>query len=416
MMKMKKQILMVLCSALGICTVQGQSSDLKLLKEFIQQNLNDAAQQIKVLANETPDEKFPKTFENNKEVFSSSSWWCSGFYPGTLWYLYEGTQDRGLLQKVEEKLPYLEKEKYNKGTHDLGFMLFCSFGNGLRLTGDSVKYKDVLVTGAASLASRFNETTKTIRSWDHKPWHYPVIIDNMMNLEFLTQVSKMTGNKWYYDLAVIHAETTLRNHFRKDYSSYHVIDYDVNTGKVIAKKTHQGAFDESAWSRGQGWALYGYTMMYRESKKKEFLNQARHIAKYIFNHPNLPQDLIPYWDFDKDKIDQSSKMYAKKNLRDVSAAALYASALLELAQYTVGKESTLYLTKAETMLTNLSKAPYKAEYGKNGGYLLKHSVGALPLNSEIDVPLTYADYYYVEALIRYKRLLEGNAIIQEIAK
>jgi unsaturated chondroitin disaccharide hydrolase len=416
MMKMKKQILMVLCSALGICTVQGQSSDLKLSKEFIQQNLNDAARQIKVLANEIPNEKFPKTFENNKEVFSSSSWWCSGFYPGTLWYLYEGTQDRGLLQKVEEKLPYLEKEKYNIGTHDLGFMLFCSFGNGLRLTGDSVKYKDVLVTGAASLASRFNETTKTIRSWDHKPWHYPVIIDNMMNLEFLTQVSKMTGNKRYYDLAVIHAETTLRNHFRKDYSSYHVIDYDVNTGKVIAKKTHQGAFDESAWSRGQGWALYGYTMMYRETKKKEFLNQARHIAKYILNHPNLPQDLIPYWDFDKDKIDQSSKMYAKKDLRDVSAAALYASALLELAQYTVGKESTLYLTKAETMLTNLSKAPYKAEYGKNGGYLLKHSVGALPLNSEIDVPLTYADYYYVEALIRYKRLLEGNAIIQEIAK
>lgn len=416
MMKMKKQILMVLCSALGICTVQGQSSDLKLSKEFIQQNLNDAARQIKVLANEIPNEKFPKTFENNKEVFSSSSWWCSGFYPGTLWYLYEGTQDRGLLQKVEEKLPYLEKEKYNIGTHDLGFMLFCSFGNGLRLTGDSVKYKDVLVTGAASLASRFNETTKTIRSWDHKPWHYPVIIDNMMNLEFLTQVSKMTGNKRYYDLAVIHAETTLRNHFRKDYSSYHVIDYDVNTGKVIAKKTHQGAFDESAWSRGQGWALYGYTMMYRETKKKEFLNQARHIAKYILNHPNLPQDLIPYWDFDKDKIDQFSKMYAKKDLREVSAAALYASALLELAQYTVGKESTLYLTKAETMLTNLSKAPYKAEYGKNGGYLLQHRLGALPLNSEIDVPLTYADYYYVEALIRYKRLLEGNAIIQEIAK
>ncbi|WP_447770706.1 glycoside hydrolase family 88 protein [Sphingobacterium faecium] len=415
-MKMKKQIIMVLCSVLGICTIQGQSRDLKLSKVFIQQNLSDAAQQIKVLANEIPKEKFPKTFENNKQVFSSSSWWCSGFYPGTLWYLYEGTQDHELLQKVEEKLPYLEKEKYNKGTHDLGFMLFCSFGNGLRLTGDSVKYKDVLVTGAASLSSRFNETTNTIRSWDHKPWHYPVIIDNMMNLELLTQVSKMTGNNRYYDLAVAHAETTLKNHFRKDYSSYHVIDYDVNTGKVIEKKTHQGAFDESAWSRGQGWALYGYTMMYRETKKKDFLNQARHIAKYILNHPNLPQDLIPYWDFDKDKIEPSSNMYAKKDLRDVSAAALYASALLELAQYTAGKESMLYLTKAETILTNLSKAPYKAEYGKNGGYLLKHSVGAIPLNSEIDVPLTYADYYYVEALIRYKRLLEGSAIIQEIAK
>jgi rhamnogalacturonyl hydrolase YesR len=416
MMKMKKQIIMVLCSVLGICTVQGQSRGLKLSKEFIQQNLSDAARQIKVLANETPNEKFPKTFENGKEVFSSSSWWCSGFYPGTLFYLYEGTKDQELLKKAEDKLIYLEKEKNNKGTHDLGFMLFCSFGNGFRLTGDSAKYKDILVTGAASLASRFNERTKTIRSWDHKPWHYPVIIDNMMNLEFLTQVSKITGDNRYYDIAVTHAETTLKNHFRKDYSSYHVIDYDKNTGKVGSKKTHQGAYDESAWSRGQGWALYGYTMMYRETKKKEFLNQARHIAKYILNHPNLPQDLIPYWDFDKDKIDQSSKMYAKKDLRDVSAAALYASALLELAQYTKGSESSNYLDKAETMIKNLSQAPYLAAYGQNGGYILQHSVGALPLNSEVDVPLTYADYYYVEALVRYKRLLDGEPMIKEITK
>lgn len=415
-MKMKNQILFVLCSILGIATVNGQVKNLKLTKDFIQKNLDDAAQQIKVLAGETPNEKFPKTFENNKQVFSSSSWWCSGFYPGTLWYLYEGTHDRELLQKVEDKLPFLEKEKNNKGTHDLGFMLFCSFGSGLRLTGDTVKYKHVLVTGAESLASRFNETTKTIRSWDHKPWNYPVIIDNMMNLEFLTQVSKMTGNQKYYDLAVTHAQTTLKNHFRKDYSSYHVIDYNEATGGVIGKKTHQGAFDESVWSRGQGWALYGYTMMYRETKKKEFLNQARHIAKYILNHPALPEDLIPYWDFDKDKIDPSNKMYSKKDLRDVSAATLYASALLELSQYTKGQESILYLTKAETMLTNLSKTPYKSVAGENGGYLLNHSVGALPLNSEVDVPLTYADYYYVEALIRYKRLLEGQSVIFEITK
>lgn len=415
-MKSKQKILIILYFAFAILNVQGQSQRLKLSKVFIQQNLSDAARQIKVLASEIPDEKFPKTFENNKEVFSTSSWWCSGFYPGTLWYLYEGTQDRELLQIAKDKLPDLEKEKFNKGTHDLGFMLFCSFGNGLRLTGDSLKYKDVLVTGAVSLASRFNEVTKTIRSWDHKPWNYPVIIDNMMNLEFLTQVSKMTGNKPYYDLAVTHAETTLKNHFRKDYSSYHVVDYDQNTGEILKKKTHQGASDESAWARGQGWALYGYTMMYRETKNKEFLNQARHIAKYILNHPNLPKDLIPYWDFDKDKIEQSSEMYAKKDLRDVSAAALYASALLELAQYTKGKESELYLDKAEKMLINLSKEPYKARYGMNGGFLLKHSVGALPLNSEIDVPLTYADYYYVEALIRYKRLLEGNPVILELAK
>jgi rhamnogalacturonyl hydrolase YesR len=412
-----KQFSVLLLAILGTSTVvQAQTAKPNLSKAFIQRQLDAAAKQIKVLANETPTEKFPKTFENGKEVFSSSSWWCSGFYPGTLLYLYEGTKDEGLLKKATEKLTYLEKEKNNKGTHDLGFMLFCSFGNALRLTGDTQKYGPVLSTGANSLASRYSPITKTIRSWDHGSWQYPVIIDNMMNLEFLTQLSKLTGDKKFYDIAVSHAETTLKNHFRKDYSSYHVIDYDKNTGKAIGKKTHQGAFDESAWSRGQGWALYGYTMMYRETKKKEFLKQAQQIAKYILSNPNLPADLVPYWDFDKDKIAQSDKMYPNKDLRDVSAAALYASALLELSQYTKGSEALNYFEKAETILKNLSKAPYLASYGQNGGYILQHSVGALPLNSEIDVPLTYADYYYVEALVRYQRLLAGEPMIKEIAK
>ncbi|OJZ03359.1 glycoside hydrolase family 88 protein [Sphingobacterium sp. 40-24] len=412
-----KQLSVLLLAVLGTSTVvQAQTAKPNLSKEFIQQQLDAAAKQIKVLANETPAEKFPKTFENGKEVFSSSSWWCSGFYPGTLLYLYEGTKDEGLLKKATDKLTYLEKEKNNKGTHDLGFMLFCSFGNALRLTGDTEKYEPILSTGANSLASRYSPVTRTIRSWDHGTWQYPVIIDNMMNLEFLTQVSKMTGDKKFYDIAVAHAETTLKNHFRKDYSSYHVIDYDKKTGKAIGKKTHQGAFDESAWSRGQGWALYGYTMMYRETKKKEFLKQAQQIAKYILSNPNMPADLVPYWDFDKDKIAQSDKMYPNKDLRDVSAAALYASALLELSQYTKGSEAVNYFNKAEIILKNLSKAPYLAPYGQNGGYILQHSVGALPLNSEIDVPLTYADYYYVEALVRYQRLLSGEPMIKEIAK
>ncbi len=412
-----KQLSVLLLAVLGTSTVvQAQTAKPNLSKEFIQQQLDAAAKQIKVLANETPAEKFPKTFENGKVVFSSSSWWCSGFYPGTLLYLYEGTKDEGLLKKATEKLTYLEKEKNNKGTHDLGFMLFCSFGNALRLTVDTQKYEPILSTGANSLASRYSPVTKTIRSWDHGTWQYPVIIDNMMNLEFLTQVSKMTGDKKFYDIAVAHAETTLKNHFRKDYSSYHVIDYDKKTGKAIGKKTHQGAFDESAWSRGQGWALYGYTMMYRETKKKEFLKQAQQIAKYILSNPNMPADLVPYWDFDKDKIAQSDKMYPNKDLRDVSAAALYASALLELSQYTKGSEAVNYFNKAEIILKNLSKAPYLAPYGQNGGYILQHSVGALPLNSEIDVPLTYADYYYVEALVRYQRLLSGEPMIKEIAK
>lgn len=409
MISLKKiSFITALNAALTIGVTFAQKLEIPL--SFIDQELIDAGKQIRILAKQTPIEKFPQTFENGKQKFSNSSWWCSGFYPGTLLYLYEGTGDDELLEEAKEKLQYLEKEKDNKGTHDLGFMLYCSFGNALRLTG-APSYGEVLLTGAESLASRYSDVHKVIKSWSWGTWNYAVIIDNMMNLEFLTEMSKLSGNPKYKNIAITHANTTIKNHFRKDYSSYHVVDYDRNSGRVLAKKTHQGAADESAWSRGQGWALYGYTMMYRETKQKSFLKQARHVANYILNHPNLPDDLIPYWDFDMDKIPTSSKMYDRRQLRDVSAAALYASALLELAQYTKGKESRHFLTAAETIIRNLSKVPYKANYGENGGYLLKHSVGALPGNSEVDVPLTYADYYYVEALVRYKRLLQGLAVI-----
>ena len=390
-------------------TVFGQKASLTI--GFINQELTDASKQIKFLVKETPEDMFPKTFENEEQKFSNSSWWCSGFYPGTLLYLYEGTGDKDLLEAAKAKLTLLEKEKNNKSTHDLGFMLFCSFGNALRLTGDT-QYKDVLVTGAESLSSRYNDTQKAIKSWSWGTWNYAVIIDNMMNLEFLTQLTKVTGNPKYKNIAVQHANTTLKNHFREDYSSYHVVDYDRNNGHVLAKKTHQGAADESAWARGQGWALYGYTMMYRETKDKTYLTRAENVADFILNHPNLPDDLIPYWDFDKDKIPSTSKMYGQRDLRDVSAATLYASALLELAQYVSLEKGGVYFSKAEKIIENLSKSPYKAMYKDNGGYILKHSVGALPLNSEVDVPLTYADYYYVEALIRYKRLLEGQPMIK----
>ncbi|WP_164109429.1 MULTISPECIES: glycoside hydrolase family 88 protein [Sphingobacterium] len=412
-MKIFKRLgsLLLLQGVLSVGGVFAQKTSLDL--KYINKELFDATKQIKLLAEETPKEKFPQTFEKGAQKFSNSGWWCSGFYPGTLLYLYEGTGDTELLGEAKDKLIYLEKEKYNRSTHDLGFMLFCSFGNALRLTGDSA-YKEVLVTGVESLASRYSDTTKAIKSWSWGDWNYAVIIDNMMNLEFLTQLSKITGDTKYKDIAIQHANTTLKNHFRKDYSSYHVVDYDKNTGKVVAKKTHQGANDASSWARGQAWGLYGYTMMYRETKKKAYLKQAENIADYILKHPNLPDDLIPYWDFDKDQVPTNSKMYTQRNLKDVSAAALYASALLELSQYVSGKRKTFYFSKAEKILQNLSQNPYKASYGENGGYILKHSVGALLFNSEVDVPLTYADYYYVEALIRYKRLLEGQPMIKEL--
>ena len=408
-----------LASCFISCATSGKvKNKLSLDQAFVNKELDGAVEQIKYLASQTKPSEIPTTYSNGKHVNWGTGWWCSGFYPGTVLYLYEYTKDPVLLEEAKEKLSYLEKEKFNKTTHDLGFMLYCSFGNALRLLGDSTKNVEVLVTGAESLSTRYSDITKTIRSWDGgknwdgQPWTYPVIIDNMMNLEFLTQATKLSGNPKFKDIAITHANTTMKNHFRPNHSSYHVVDYDGKTGVIVGKKTAQGAFDESSWSRGQAWALYGYTMMYRETGDKAYLELARGIAKFYLNHPNLPADLIPYWDMDQNKLDSKSQYYNQKDLKDVSTASVMASALLELSQYTQGAESLNYLRKAEKMLKSLSSKPYKADYKEAGGYILKHSVGSIPHKTEVDVPLTYADYYYVEALLRYNRLLHNEPIIK----
>lgn len=396
----------------------GRQSGLGLSRDFVEQNLHDAAEQIKVLSEAVPEDAIPTTYKDGQHVNWGTSWWCSGFFPGTVLYLYEYTNDPELLDVAESKLALLEKEKHNKGTHDLGFMLFCSFGNALRLTGDSAAYKEVLLTGAESLSTRYTPTTNVIRSWDGgknwdgKPWTYPVIIDNMMNLEFLTQASKISGDEKFREIALSHADRTMHEHFRPDYSSYHVVDYDPATGDVLDKKTAQGAFDESAWSRGQAWALYGYVMMYRETGEERYLELANNIADFYLNHRNLPEDKVPYWDMDQDQLTPESVYYKLKDVRDVSTAAVVASALLELSTYVGPTVGDRYLRDAEMMLESLSKPSYKAAYGENGGYILKHSVGSIPHKTEVDVPLTYADYYYVEALIRYLRLLEGEPAVK----
>eukprot|EP01035_Chromulina_nebulosa_P061103 gene61103-83568_t len=202
----------------------------------------------------------------------------------------------------------LEPLKDFKDHHDLGFMMYCSYGNAYRLTGN-VEYKDILVQAAKSLCTRFSAKTGCIKSWNvfhswhgNKSYRYPVIIDNMMNLELLFWATKETGDSTYYKIAVTHANTTMKNHFRPDYSSYHVINYNAQTGAVQQKKTAQGFADESAWARGQAWALYGYTVMYRSTKDKQYLEQAKNIAAFLLNHPNLPADKVPYWDFNAPNI------------------------------------------------------------------------------------------------------------------
>lgn len=326
--------------------------------------------------------QLPKTFENGQVVTSNVRWWTCGFFPGKLWLLYEHTGDKEFMQLADHFTRRLEELKDYRGTHDLGFMVFCSFGNGYRLTGDEY-YKDIVNEASASLATRFNPTVGAIRSWntgrkENPELDYIVIIDNMMNLEML----EWSG---YHDIARRHADTTLKNHFREDNSTYHVVTYNELTGEVTDKRTAQGRADSSAWARGQAWGLYGYTMMYRVTRDKRYLDQAVKIADYLL--PRLPEDAIPNWDFD-----------AEEQMRDSSAGSIMASALIELYGFTHDER---YLSTAERQLRTLCSAEYLAEVGENGNFILKHGVGHFPAGTEVDVPLTYGDYYFIEAAMRY---------------
>lgn len=375
------------------------TSSKKEMKSLIDDQFQFANKQYKILAKNVAPNVMPKTYyqETKKIETSDTKWWCSGFFPGTLLYIYEYTGDMEILDQAKKRLAILEKEKHYKGNHDLGFMMFCSFGNAYRLLKDP-SYKATIDTAAESLSTRFRPNAKVIQSWNaSKRWTGPVIIDNMMNLELLSWVSANGGDQKFKQIAISHADQTLKNHFRPDFSSYHVIDYDMTNGEVVKKVTAQGAADESAWSRGQGWGLYGYVMMYRFTKDKRYLNQAKAIAKFILNHPNLPKDKVPYWDFDAPTLPNPA------TIRDASSASLIASALLELGQYSAKKEQLTYVSFAEQMLKSLSTPAYRANLGENGGFLLMHSTGSLPGRSEVDVPLTYADYYFLEALLRYKK-------------
>ena len=372
-------------------------ADKKLIKT-IDQNFRDGAEQYKGQVKNLLPGKFPKTFfsETGKFEYSNSGWWCSGFYTGTLLYLYEQTKDPALLNAATGLLDSLQREQYNTRTHDLGFMMYCSFGNAHRMAPDPL-YEEILINSAKSLSRRFNTTVGCIKSWNSQVADdYLVIIDNMMNLKLLFWATQTTGDSSFYKIASTHANTTIKNHFRDDYSSYHVINFNSTDGSVKAKRTAQGAADGSAWARGQAWGLYGFTEAYRETRDQKYLDQANHIADFILTHPNLPGDKIPYWDFNAPGIPNA--------LRDASAAAIMASALIELSGYADGKTGKKYMTVAETILRTLSLPQYKAAAGTNGGYIIKHGVGHMPNKTEIDVPLTYADYYFVEAMKRYKEL------------
>jgi hypothetical protein len=398
-MKIVSSFLILFCFSFVTCNAQHKYKADKELLNTIDKNFIDAAAQYKVLAKKLPANKFPKTYfpTTDKYEWSNSDWWCSGFYPGTLLYLYQQTKDSSLYNEALRTLEVLKKEQFNTTTHDLGFMMYCSFGNA-NLINPSSNYKEILLNSAKSLSTRFSPAVGCIKSWDGKPNEYLVIIDNMMNLKLLFWATQVSGDSSFYKIAITHANTTIKNHFRTDNSSYHVLNYNATTGEVLKKKTAQGFADESAWARGQAWGLYGYTETYRETKDNKYLEQANKIAAFILSHPNFTKDKIAYWDFNAPNIPNA--------LTDASAAAIMASAFLELSGYVNKKLSKQYFKTAETIIKNLSAAKYKAAAGSNGGFILQHGVGHMPNKTEIDVPLTYGDYYFVEAMMRYKSAIQ----------
>lgn len=399
---MKKIIIYALAAIVFCaCNDKPKTSDKEALLSIVDSALAFAEKQSLLMAQkyENQEGRLPRSYENGEDISSDSRWWCSGFYPGVLWYLYENDKNPEILKYAKLYTDRVEREKYTTDNHDVGFMLYCSFGNGLRLTGDE-HYKEVLLTGGAkSLATRYNANVGLIRSWDHNKdkWQYPVIIDNIMNLELLLWAAKQSGDSTFKEISLSHADKTIINHFRPDYSSYHVVSYDTITGEPHLKQTHQGYSDESSWSRGQAWGLYGYTYLYRETKDKRYLEQAKNIANYIINHPNMPKDYIPYWDFDTPEIPDTP--------RDASAACIIASALVELSDYVDADLSKKYMDIVEKQISTLASPGYTANPGENGCFILKHSTGGYPFKSEVDAPLTYADYYYLEALTRLKKKL-----------
>ncbi|WP_201983402.1 glycoside hydrolase family 88 protein [Hymenobacter rubidus] len=331
--------------------------------------------------------------EDGSILLTTSRNWTSGFFAGNLWYLARLSGQPRWPRRAAAWTETLDAEKNVTTTHDLGFILNNSYGQGYAITKNP-KYREVLLQAAATLAKRFNPKVGAIRSWDHhaEVWAYPVIVDNLLNLELLFAASKLSGDTTYAHIAKTHAATDLKYRFRRDFSTYHVLNFDPVKGKLLTAVTHQGYADNSCWARGQAWAIYGYTMVYRETKNPKFLQAAMHAADYFLQQTSKVPDHIPYWDFNAPDIPNAP--------RDASAAAAAASGMLELSKYAPRKNP--YFGAATAILASLSMPQYLAAAGTNNYFLLKHSTGNKPANSEVDAPLIYADYYYLEALWRYQ--------------
>lgn len=410
-MKIKRIIWGLGCAALLMsCSEKEIAGTLAVDKELLYCNV-----QIQKTLSEIGDRKMmPRNIMDSLSHWKLApidiSEWTVGFWPGILWYNYENTRNisdsDAALFYTDLLDPLAMLPAYD---HDLGFQIFCSYGNGYRLTG-SEKYKQIVLNAADTLATLFNPKIETILSWPREVepnnWPHNTIMDNMINLEMLYWAARNGGGKRLYDIATRHAETTMKHQFREDGGNYHVAVYDTIDGHFIKGVTHQGYADSTLWARGQAWAIYGYTMVYRETGDKQFLRFAEKVTDLYLNR--LPEnEYVPYWDFDAPDIPHEPK--------DASAAAIVASALLELSQLEDnGVKAEEYKTAATKMLIELSSDKYQSR-GSKPSFLL-HSVGHWPNKSEVDASINYADYYYIEALIRYKKMKEGLSVTDNFKK
>lgn len=418
---MKKQKLKFLSYLFLFVTVFIHSSWTSKDKDFVKKSFEAAEPLYNHLLKITDGnfKDYPHSlYENGSIKYLQIDEWTGGFWPGSLWYIYSYTKDEKWKDAALKWTHSLESNQYNTSHHDIGFMMYCSYGNALNYVDDP-KYQEILVQSAKSLTKRYSPVVGSIQSWNTRKskgdinlWEYPVIMDNMMNLELLFYASKVTKDPFYREVAINHAVKTMENHLRKDNSSYHVVNYDPKTGKVLHKQTLQGFSDESTWARGQAWGIYGFTTVFRETNDKRFLKAAINMADFFLDHPNLPTDKIPYWDFNvgqagfKPDWDFDPNRF-KEIPRDASAAAITSSALLELSTFVKGKQKAKYFDAAVAMLKSLSSDTYLNTDNNNPYFLLKHSTGNLPSNREIDVPLIYADYYFLEALTRYDKMISN---------
>ena len=399
----------IICTLAGISVfmMAGCNLNKTATEDIIAENITHAVSQYSLMTNQIEASGSilnPRTLDEKKQVvYVPYDDWTSGFFPGSMWYMYQLTGDEKWEKLAVKYTEALDSVQYLTWHHDVGFMVGCSYLNGIRMGHKD--YASVVLQTARSLSTRFRSEAGVIQSWDadrgwqaQRGWKCPVIIDNMMNLELLFEATRLSGDSTYYNIAVSHADQTLKNNFRSDGSCYHVVDYDPETGAVRSRQTAQGYADESAWARGQAWAIYGYTVCYRYTRKPEYWEQACKIYDFIFTSKHLPSDLIPYWDYDALNIPNEP--------RDVSAAAVTASALYELSLYLPNPR---YKKTADKILAALSTSDYRAKVGKNGNFILMHSVGSIPHHAEIDVPLNYADYYFLEALSRKREMEKQTA-------